>query len=83
MRNFAKSTISRTTRLCSALLAGLAFAAPVVQAREHLGPIDNLLLKNPYANPAGAFFGRGVVAGDVDNDGIDDLIVSEDRKSVV
>jgi hypothetical protein len=77
MRNFAKSTISRTTRLCSALLAGLAFAAPVVQAREHLGPIDNLLLKNPYANPAGAFFGRGVVAGDVDNDGIDDLIVSE------
>jgi hypothetical protein len=59
------------------LLAGLAFAAPVVQAREHLGPIDNLLLKNPYANPAGAFFGRGVVAGDVDNDGIDDLIVSE------
>jgi hypothetical protein len=61
----------------SALLLVLGSSTISAFAQEHLGPIDNVLLKNPYATPAGGSFGRGVVAGDFDDDGISDLAISE------
>jgi len=58
--------------------ATLCVALPAGAQQQHLGPVDNLLLKNPYASPASGFFGRGLAAGDFDDDGISDLVVMED-----
>ena len=77
MFRIKRHPLSTSLRLASTLLASFVIALPLAQAREQLGPTDNILLKNPYASPANGQFGRGVTAGDFDNDGIDDLIVSE------
>lgn len=66
-----------TAKLAATLAASFALAVPFAQAREQLGSSDNFLLKNPYASPANGQFGRGVVAGDLNNDGTDDLVISE------
>lgn len=66
-----------TAKLAATLVVGIAMTIPLAQAREQLGPTDNLLLKNPYASATNVEFGRGVVAGDLDGDGIDDLVISE------
>lgn len=47
------------------------------QAQNQLGPVNNVLLKNPYASPTYRSYGRGVVSGDFDGDGIADLAISE------
>ncbi len=60
-----------------AILLGAGWVAPSALARDQLGPLDNVLIQNPYANAAFSEFGRGVVAGDFDGDGVDDLAVSE------
>ena len=60
-----------------ALVLIVSMVANPAVAQEHLGPVDNALSKNPYASPAEEKFGRGVVAGDFDGDGISDLAVSE------
>ena len=74
MRTFTETICGRSTLALAALT--LALTVPAF-AREQLGPFNNVLLNNPYADPAGGNFGRGVVAGDFDGDGIDDLAVSE------
>lgn len=48
-----------------------------VAAADQVGAFRNLLLRNPYADPAGGNFGRGIVGGDFDDDGIDDLALAE------
>jgi len=60
-----------------ALALGLALSAMPASAREHLGPYNNLLLKNPHPDAAGKQYGRGLAAGDFDGDGTSDLVVSE------
>ncbi|MEO6687841.1 MAG: VCBS repeat-containing protein, partial [Dokdonella sp.] len=60
-----------------ALLVAACGVARVSQAQNRLGPLDNALIKNPYPSPADSQFGRGVVSGDFDGDGIDDLAISE------
>ncbi len=60
-----------------ALALGLALSAMPATAREHLGPYNNLLLKNPHPDAAGKQYGRGLAAGDFDGDGTSDLVVSE------
>lgn len=57
--------------LALAVLAGPASAA------SQVGAYRNLLLRNPYAEPAGGMFGRGIVGGDFDDDGVDDLAIAE------
>ncbi len=55
----------------------LSVTIDLASAQDQLGPIDNILIKNPYTSPADDKFGRGVVSGDFDGDGIDDLAISE------
>ncbi len=55
----------------------LMAASSTSLAQNQLGPVDNLLLKNPYADPANGQFGRGVTTGVFDDDGTRDLAVSE------
>ncbi len=57
-------------------LAAAMLAGPVAAA-DQVGAFGNLLLRNPYADPAGGNFGRGIVGGDFDDDGIDDLAIAE------
>jgi hypothetical protein len=59
----------------------LALVVMPAFARDHLGATNNLLLKNPYADPEDGQFGRGLAAGDFDGDGISDLAVSENGGS--
>jgi hypothetical protein len=63
--------------MCSAILLGAGWVVPSAFARDQLGPLDNVLIQNPYANATFGQFGDGVVAGDFDGDGVDDLAVSE------
>ncbi|MBK7013950.1 MAG: FG-GAP repeat protein [Xanthomonadales bacterium] len=50
---------------------------PCRPRREHLGPYNNLLLKNPHPDAAGKQYGRGLAAGDFRWRGTSDLVVSE------
>ncbi|HUD41050.1 MAG TPA: FG-GAP repeat protein [Dokdonella sp.] len=72
------ATILSAVRLrrSGAWLAVALFAAPV-SAADQVGSYRNLLLRNPYVDAAGAGFGRGIVGGDFDGDGIDDLAIAE------
>jgi hypothetical protein len=63
--------------MCCAILLGAGWAAPSAFARDQLGPLDNVLIQNPYADATFPQFGSGMVAGDFDGDGVDDLAVSE------
>lgn len=69
----------RVRTLLASACAALAMCAATSTAfaQNRVGPTDNLLLKNPFADPGNEQFGRGVVAGDFNGDGIDDLAVSE------
>lgn len=55
----------------------VAMLAGPVAAADQVGPFRNLLLRNPYADPADGGFGRGIVGGDFDDDGVDDLAIAE------
>lgn len=55
----------------------VAMLAGPVAAADQVGAFRNLLLRNPYADPAGGNFGRGIVGGDFDDDGVDDLAIAE------
>ena len=66
---------SDLARACIGLC--LLTASTVASAQNQLGPVDNLLLKNPHVVPAAGQFGRGVTTGVFDDDGTRDLTVSE------
>ncbi len=72
------ATIMPAARLrhCWPWLAAAMLAAPAAAA-DQVGAFRNLLLRNPYADPAGGMFGRGLVGGDFDDDGVDDLAIAE------
>lgn len=61
------------SRLAACVFASLLPAGSVL-ADYALGPIGNTVVKNPIADTTQ--FGYGSTTGDVDGDGIDDLIVS-------
>lgn len=48
-----------------------------VQAGNGLATEGNVLLPNPYPDPANSYFGFRIASGDFDADGIDDLVISE------
>ena len=59
-------------------LFGVLFAFTTgAMAETRLGYEGNIYLLNPYADPAGSYYGFGIATGDFDGDGIDDLVVSE------
>jgi hypothetical protein len=72
-----KLPLIRFTGRGRALLPLLALCMAAPAAATHPGPVGNVLLKNPYADPVDGAFGRGVVAGDFDGDGVGDLAVAD------
>jgi hypothetical protein len=68
--------------MCCAILLAAGWAAPSAFARDQLGPLDNVLIGNPYVDAAFPEFGSGTVAGDFDGDGVDDLALSESPSMV-
>lgn len=60
-------------RTAAAVALGLALTTPLQAQR--LGVEGNLGVRNPYPLPGNENFGRNVVSGDFDGDGVDDLVV--------
>lgn len=60
--SLAHSRHSPSALMCIPLILSLVWAGLPALAQDHFGPRGNVLLKNPYANPAGGQSGLVMVA---------------------